>query len=185
MIIPGYTSLFRLAACETSSYGIEELNNLDLKSRFTIFERASSNTQDETEFSEDHKFVKRSESILSKLARFVILCASSVFSGIKIFFFSLFTGSTGKVLCGVTFPIPAETWTLKTLPMKGKMDTLLMKAVIASPTWDRTGQSVSIPFPKSNPSGKMADLVRRAPAGKNWLCSAKRNCKCFELVNAK
>ena len=48
---------------------MEELNNLDLKSRFTVFERAISNQQeDANDVKEDHK-VKRSESILSKLAR--------------------------------------------------------------------------------------------------------------------
>lgn len=50
---------------------MEELNNLDLKSRFTVFERSQSNTQDDAEFKEDHKFVKRSESILSKLAKYI------------------------------------------------------------------------------------------------------------------
>lgn len=58
-------------ASETSSsYGMDELTNLDLKSRFTIFERASSNSQADVEIREEHKTVKRSESILSRLARF-------------------------------------------------------------------------------------------------------------------
>lgn len=56
-------------ASETSSYGMEELSNLDLKSRFTIFERAASQ-QDDVELREEHRSVKRSESILSRLARF-------------------------------------------------------------------------------------------------------------------
>ncbi len=58
-------------ASENRNYGMEELNNLDLKSRFTVFERSPSNPQDDAEFKEDHKFVKRSESILSKLAKYV------------------------------------------------------------------------------------------------------------------
>ncbi len=47
---------------------MDELSNLDLKSRFTLFERAA-HSQDDVEIREDHKTVKRSESILSRLAR--------------------------------------------------------------------------------------------------------------------
>lgn len=52
---------------------MEEFSNLDLKSRFTLFERAS-HSQSEMEIKEDHKVVKRSESILSRLARWDKLC---------------------------------------------------------------------------------------------------------------
>lgn len=56
-------------ASETSSsWGMEELCNLDLKSRFTMFERKQ--LQDDVETREEHKHVKRSESILSRLAKF-------------------------------------------------------------------------------------------------------------------
>lgn len=48
---------------------MEELSNLDLKSRFTMFERSASHTQDEVDVKEEHK-VKRSGSILSKLAKY-------------------------------------------------------------------------------------------------------------------
>lgn len=56
-----------ISASETSSYGMEELSNLDLKSRFTMFERSASHTE-EVDVKEEHK-VKRSGSILSKLAK--------------------------------------------------------------------------------------------------------------------
>jgi len=53
-----------------TNWGMEELSNLDLKSRFSLFEKASTATTEDNGMREDHKPVKRSESILSRLARF-------------------------------------------------------------------------------------------------------------------
>lgn len=65
--------LFTIASETSNSYGMDELTNLDLKSRFTIFERASSHSQADVEIREEHKSVKRSESILSRLARLAMI----------------------------------------------------------------------------------------------------------------
>jgi len=53
-----------------SNWGMEELSNLDLKSRFSLFEKASTATSDDNGIRDDHRPVKRSDSILSRLARF-------------------------------------------------------------------------------------------------------------------
>jgi len=53
-----------------ANWGMEELSNLDLKTRFSLFEKASTATSDDNGTREEHKPIKRSESILSRLARF-------------------------------------------------------------------------------------------------------------------
>ena len=52
-----------------SNWGMEELSNLDLKSRFSLFEKASTATPADNGIRDEHKPVKRSDSILSRLAR--------------------------------------------------------------------------------------------------------------------
>jgi len=52
-----------------ANWGMEELSNLDLKTRFSLFEKASTATSDDNGTREEHKPIKRSESILSRLAR--------------------------------------------------------------------------------------------------------------------
>ena len=61
-----------MTANESSSgYGIEELSNLDLKSRFSLFERGGKSIDEQpTREGDTGRSVKRSDSILSRLMRF-------------------------------------------------------------------------------------------------------------------
>lgn len=60
--------LFSLKASDKPDYGLEELSSLNVKSRFQVFEKTN-DTNSELERSASSVSVKRSPSILSKLAR--------------------------------------------------------------------------------------------------------------------
>ena len=60
---------FIIAASDKPDLGLEELSTLNVKSRFQVFEKASIETTNDIERSPSQVAVKRSPSILSKLAK--------------------------------------------------------------------------------------------------------------------
>jgi len=61
-----------ISASDKPDLGLEELSSLNVKSRFQVFEKASTENANEIERSPSQIAVKRSPSILSKLAKWVI-----------------------------------------------------------------------------------------------------------------
>lgn len=55
---------------DKTDLGLEELSQLNVKSRYEIFENAGQNTEDAPQLDRSPSNVKRSATILSKLARF-------------------------------------------------------------------------------------------------------------------
>ena len=60
---------FTISASDKPDLGLEELSTLNVKSRFQVFEKASTETTNDIERSPSQVAVKRSPSILSKLAK--------------------------------------------------------------------------------------------------------------------
>ena len=177
--------LFSLASETSNSYAMDELSNLDLKSRFTLFERAA-HSHDDVEIREDHKTVKRSESILSRLARY----SSSIhFNGLSDSVFN-YGSCPGLIEIMPTWKAncqnPVVIWTFKIRLLKEKTDILTtIWPAVACLIWGRIIPLALAPYLISSRNGKMIRTDLRAIDAKSWQNNGRKNLSYYVLDNAR